>query len=188
LAVHLTRLLGGRISLSRMEPEELYRLALWLDKLGRAEEAEETLRELLDRESDNAADYWLSAAGFYKRHGRYGAAVTLWERYIERKRRARVVTPEPYIELAMHYEHREKDLDRALQYAELALERSIGRMAAVRKEGASAEEAAAIRKRIDRLRMKQETAQRAKPAEAPASRKNRRTSVRTAEVWQQTLL
>ncbi|MFC3771922.1 ribonuclease H-like domain-containing protein [Paenibacillus sp. GCM10012303] len=189
LAVHFTRLLGGQIPLSRMEPEELYRLALWLDKLGRPGEAEETMRELLDRETDNAADYWLSAASFYKRQGSFGAAVSLWERYIERKRRARVVTPEPYIELAMYYEHREKDLDKALQYAELALERSIGRMAAVRKEGASAEEAAAIRKRIDRLRLKRETAaQPARTAKAPATRKSRRTAVRTVEVWQQTLL
>jgi hypothetical protein len=62
-------------------------------------------------------------------------------------------------------------------------------MAAVRKEGASAEEAAAIRKRIDRLRLKRETAaQPARPAESSVTRKSRRTAVRTVEVWQQTLL
>lgn len=188
LAIHFTRLLGGKISLSPMEPEELYRLALWLDKLGRAGEADDALRELLDRESDIAADYWLPAAGLFKRQGRFGAAVALWERYIERKRRARVAAPEPYIELAMHYEHREKDFERALQYAEQGLERSIGRMAAVRKDGASAEEAAAIRKRIDRLRMKQESAQRASKAAVPTGRNSRRAAVRNAEVWQQTLL
>ncbi|GAA3404618.1 ribonuclease H-like domain-containing protein [Paenibacillus hodogayensis] len=159
LAAHLAKLLRGEAATSRMEPEELFRLALWLDKLGRETEADEAFRELLERESDQAADYWLPAAEFYKRQGRLAAAVALWERTIERKRRSRIASLTPYVELAMFYEHRDKDYARALAYAEQALERASGRLSALRGEGGG-DELQAIRKRVERLRAKRDAVER----------------------------
>jgi uncharacterized protein YprB with RNaseH-like and TPR domain len=186
LAVHLTRLMAGTVSTSGMKPEELFRLALWLDKVGRAEEADEAFRELLGRDSDQASDYWLPAADFYKRQGRLEPAVSLWERTIERKRRSRIAPLTPYVELAMYYEHQQKDYDRALQYAEQAFEKARGRLTAVRKEGGGAEELDAIRKRIDRLMTKRDSAlqrRTARPKPANAKRGGKGNS----GVWQQML-
>jgi tetratricopeptide (TPR) repeat protein len=186
LAVHLTRLMAGTVSTARMEPEELFRLALWLDKVGRAEEADEAFRELLGRDSDQASDYWLPAADFYKRQGRFEPAVSLWERTIERKRRSRIAPLTPYVELAMYYEHQQKDYDRALEYAEQAFEKARGRLTAVRKEGGGAEEIEAIRKRVDRLMTKRDTAlQRRNARPKPASAK--RGGKGDSGVWQQML-
>ncbi|PYI55890.1 ribonuclease H-like domain-containing protein [Paenibacillus flagellatus] len=212
LAVHFSKLLdeGLPSGSAAMEAEEVYRHALWLDKLGRAELADEAYRELLGREPDESADYWLPAADYYKRNGLYGPAVALWERLVERKRRARVAPVEPYIELAMYYEHQLKDFDQALRYAEQALERARGRLSAVRQERAAAE-LDAIRKRIDRLRAKRDAAgnsadggRRAmasapmastdvgrsagRPKAAPNGRGRRTKAERAPAVWQETLL
>ncbi|MDF2723413.1 MAG: hypothetical protein K0Q59_3088, partial [Paenibacillus sp.] len=159
LAVHLSRLAGGLVPTGRMEPEELYRLALWHDKLGQGERADETFQELIDREEE-AADYWLDTADYYKRQGRYEHAVALWEKAIERKRRTRLASLVPYVELAMYYEHQQKDVERALAYAELALERAQARVAtAKRLEGKALDEIGPIVKRVERLRLKQNAAQ-----------------------------
>jgi uncharacterized protein YprB with RNaseH-like and TPR domain len=193
LAVHLTRLMGGTVSRERMEPEELFRLALWLDKLGFSEEADEVFRELLSLESEQAADYLLPAADFYKSQGRFGTAVSLWERAIERKRRSRIAPLTPYVELAMYYEHQQKDYDRALLYAEQAFEKARGRISAVRKEGSGAEELEAIRKRVERLRTKRDSARQRrtdgrKPGAAAAKKGGKRYSSEwNAGIWQQTL-
>ncbi|MEF3301631.1 ribonuclease H-like domain-containing protein [Paenibacillus sp. GYB003] len=190
LAAHFAKLLRGDMPLARLEEEELFRLALWLDKLGRADGAEEALRELLGREAERTADYWLPAAEFYKRQGRFAPAVSLWERAIERKRRSRIASLAPYVELAMYYEHRDKNYERALSYAEEALERARGRLSAARLDGAAGEELEAIRKRVDRLRAKRDAAARKEPAARAAAapiagkRAGRR---QTAGVWQELL-
>lgn len=193
LAVHFARLLAGGLPLKRMEPEELYRLALWLDKLGRAEAAEDAIGELLARDAEEAADYWLPAASFFKRRGRHQSAALLWERFVELKR-SRTASLEPYVELAMYYEHRVRDYDRALFYAEQAMERARSRLAAVRKAASSSGEYEALRKRVERLRLKREAGLR-KRGEGKAARAQGairgREDARTGEpggVWQQTLL
>lgn len=160
LAAHFVKLMRGTVSTSLMEAEELFRLALWLDKVGRREEAEEAFRELLELNAEQAADYWLPVAEYFKRQGRFGPAVALWERAIERKRRSRIASLAPYVELAMFYEHQQKDYERALQYAEQALERVGGRLSALRGEGNAAADAEALRKRIDRLLAKRGAAKR----------------------------
>lgn len=193
LAIHLTRLMAGTVSRERMEPEELFRLALWLDKLGRAEEADEVFRELLGLESEQAAEYLLPAADFYKGQGRFGPAISLWERAIERKRRSRIAPLTPYVELAMYYEHQQKDYDRALLYAEQAFEKARGRISAARKEGSGAEELEAIRKRVERLKAKRDSARQKRTGESKREArtvKKRGTAYNAdwnAGIWQQTL-
>ncbi|TMV50274.1 hypothetical protein FE783_12025 [Paenibacillus mesophilus] len=192
LAIHLTRLMTGTVPRERMEPEELFRLALWLDKLGRAEEADEVFRELLGLESEQAADYLLPAAEFYKGQGRFGPAISLWERAIERKRRSRIAPLTPYVELAMYYEHQQKDYDRALLYAEQAFEKARGRISAARKEGSGAEELEAIRKRVERLKAKRDSARKRKDMRKPVAGAANKGGKRygsewTAGIWQQTL-
>lgn len=190
LAVHFARLLEGRVPRARMEPEELYRLALWLDKLGRDELADEAFGELLALESDEAADYWLPAADFYKRQGRFGPAVALWERTIERRRRSRLAPLAPYVELAMYYEHQQKDYVRALAFAEQALEKAIAKKAAVRHE-AGGDEIEAIRKRVERLTQKLDKAARQrsirKPQEVPGREGGRHRADKPSGIWQQLL-
>jgi hypothetical protein len=194
LAVHFARLLAGQLPLERMEPEELYRLALWLDKLGRPEAAEDAIGKLLAREAEEAADYWLPAASFFKRRGRHQSAVLLWERFVERKR-SRTASLEPYVELAMYYEHRLRDYDRALFYAEQAMERARSRLAAVRKAASSSGEYEALRKRVERLRLKREAELRkrgdgkaARSPDAIRGREEARAGDPGGGVWQQTLL
>lgn len=155
LAVHFSQLIAGTVSRTNMEPEELYRLALWLDKLGFCEDADEALRELLDREAEQVSEYWLPVGQIYKRQGRLDLAVSLWERAIERKRRSRIAALTPYVELAMYYEHQHKDYERALHYAEQALERAqVRHTTAFRLDGKASEEIEAFHKRVERLRAK----------------------------------
>lgn len=158
LAVHFTRLLNGEASRERMEAEELFRLALWLDKSGLPGMADEAFRELLDGRPEDASEFWLSVADFYKRQGRYEPAVALWRKAIDRRRRSRLASLAPYIELAMYYEHREKDWAEALYYAEQALEKAVDRHSLDRrKNGGQEADTAALRKRVERLAAKCES-------------------------------
>ncbi|RKN84139.1 ribonuclease H-like domain-containing protein [Paenibacillus ginsengarvi] len=191
LAAHFAKLLQGEVSRAGMDAEELYRLALWFDKLGRADEADEVFRELLDREAEQAADYWLPVAEFYKRQGRYSPAISLWEKTIERKRLSRMAPLVPYIELAMFYEHRDKNYEQALAYAEQALERARERMSAARMNEDGAEDLEAVRKRVERLQAKRDAALRKgnadrKDVPVKSGKKAAKAGPRTA-VWQELL-
>lgn len=198
LAVHFVKLIDGGVSRTEMEAEELFRLALWLEKLGRADQADDAFKELLGRGPDEASNYWLSAAARFKRQGDYESAVQLWEQTIERKKRSRTALLEPYVELAMYYEHQRKDYDKALMYAEQALNRMWGRLSAFRKGSAASEQDQldALRKRVDRLLAKRESAKRP-PSAVPThafganvhsrNRRSRRANA-TADILVQTLL
>jgi uncharacterized protein YprB with RNaseH-like and TPR domain len=171
LAVHFSRLLQEKLPYEQMEAEELYRLALWLDRLGRTRASEEAFRQLLARGPSESAEYWLSAAQFYKKKGDWETAVDLWRLSIERKQNAVLAPLEPYVELAMYCEHRLKDAELALQYAEQAMERIWGRHSVFRRSGTSGRDRdyAALAKRIARLKAKLEAAARAAAKEAERS-------------------
>lgn len=182
LAVHFSHVLSGKFRLAEMELEEQYRLGLWLSKVGASSFAEQVLEKLISRlfdaeeELEAAIDYVLPAAQWYKQQHRYEDAVRLWRLYIERRGAGSLASLEPYLELAMYYEHREKRLDLALYYAEQAMEkawqrqsllrpeRSVGRMGRSRRGGTEEERkqediVAAIEKRLVRLRSKVERSQ-----------------------------
>ncbi|NOU96945.1 hypothetical protein GC093_27520 [Paenibacillus sp. LMG 31456] len=180
LSIHFADVLNGKSQTADMGLEELYRLGLWLDKLGQgwlAEQALELLAERLNEsQADEATDYLQLLAQVYKKQQRYSAACRLWTLYVERKRDRSTALIEPFIELSMHYEHREKRLEQALYYAELALHKARQRQELKRSYGVSSlrlgggrkavtaieakqlEEIAALEKRIQRLRHKSELA------------------------------
>ncbi|TDF99578.1 ribonuclease H-like domain-containing protein [Paenibacillus piri] len=207
LSIHFAGTLNGQSRIEEMELEELYRLGLWLDKLDRGELAARALELLEQRlaggmESEAAAGYMLPLAQVYKQQRRFADACRLWTLYTERKGERSVVSLEPFIELSMHYEHREKQLGRALHYAEWALQHARQRQSlrrsygldGVRRHGGHVEaaadetkarqheEIAALEKRAERLRRKlqqSDSAQAANRARSTAA--GRRSSAATGK-------
>ncbi|TVY10126.1 ribonuclease H-like domain-containing protein [Paenibacillus cremeus] len=199
LAVHFAGVLAGRISWRQTRVyglEEWFRLGLWLDRLGLSPAANETMDalsetllleeddslEVHDLEAEDGSSHWLPLAQYYKQQQRYDQACALWKRYIALKGTRSTASLEPYIELSMYYEHKEKQWETALQYAELALDKVWQRGALMRSgKGRAApsgkttkrargsgksdpvdKEALELEKRIERLRRK--TANRSTPA------------------------
>ncbi|UQZ81640.1 hypothetical protein SK3146_00796 [Paenibacillus konkukensis] len=213
LSIHFSRVLQGKYALAEMELEEQYRLGLWFDKLGLETDAEpifERLRTLLlqPEPDEETAEYLLPLAQVYKQRHRYEEAVRLWSAYVERKGQRGTASTEPYIELSMHYEHREKRLALALEFAEQALGKTRLRQSLLRPRG---QEAAASRgkkaltdeqrkqqavlagmeKRIERLRRKlerEEQAGRSKRSVPGASAGRKRAAREESGYWMDSLI
>lgn len=206
LAVHFSHVLSGKFQLAEMELEEQYRLGLWLSKVGSAELAEQVLERLTaklfepDGEPEAAVEYILPVAEWYKQQHKYEASCRLWLLYVEQKGDKSTASLEPYLELAMHYEHREKCLDLALYYADQAMNKVWQRQSLLRpasktrksgrgRNGISDEQrkqqnlAEAIRKRIERLRAKASRGlePRPKSAKQPSGSKSRNKADGAAE-------
>ncbi|MCD1257466.1 ribonuclease H-like domain-containing protein [Paenibacillus athensensis] len=180
--------------LGGMGADELYRTGAWLDKMGRSELSRYVLDYLYSRlgantdspagceeglmpvcETDDQAAIHaktlLLLAGFYKKAGAYERAAALWQRYVQTGGGGLGIALEPYIELSMHYEHREKQLRLALHYADEAWQRLQRRRTLQRGDRSKlAEEEAALRKRLERLRKKLDklAVRSGKPARRPA--------------------
>lgn len=191
LAVHFAAVTEGSVDWERIREagsEEWFRLGLWLDKVGLHSMAEEAMDRLLQMvtqgtvdtgeeagEPEAAADGFGPEAGcllplaqYFKQRGRYAEACRLWQQYIADRGERPTASLEPFIELAMYYEHKEKSLKTALRYAELALDKLWQRNALKRsgrgghartggRSGAEDKELAegmALEKRIERLRRK----------------------------------
>ncbi|WP_051775445.1 ribonuclease H-like domain-containing protein [Paenibacillus tyrfis] len=179
LAVHFACLLNGSYDWSRARLfglEECYRLGLWLDKIGRSDMADTVMNALAEEllaadELASEEPCLLPLAQFYKRRGRYTQACLLWSRYITLKGDRATASLEPYIELSMYYEHKEKQWERALGYAQEALDhlwrrdalkrsgerKSIahgGKRSREKEEREEDADAVSLRKRIERLRRK----------------------------------
>ncbi|MCM3271591.1 ribonuclease H-like domain-containing protein [Paenibacillus elgii] len=179
LAVHFACLLNGSHdwSCARLFGlEECFRLGLWLDKIGRSGMADTVMNALTEEllaadELASEEPCLLPLAQFYKRRGGYTQACSLWSRYIALKGDRATASLEPYIELSMYYEHKEKQWERALDYAQEALDHLWRRDALKRsrerkpiahggkrtREKEEREEdadAISLRKRIERLRRK----------------------------------
>jgi uncharacterized protein YprB with RNaseH-like and TPR domain len=182
LSIHFSRVLSGQSNLHGMGLEELYRLGVWLGKLNQNWLSTQALELLEQRICDEAAneegsdDYLLPLAQLYKQQQSYTAARGLWELYVERKGDRTTASIEPYIELSMHYEHRDKQYGLALQYAVQALDqlwrrqtlkRSFGNGVHAKARGRGTkllnngkldngqmDETANLEKRIQRLRQK----------------------------------
>ncbi|WP_409346915.1 ribonuclease H-like domain-containing protein [Paenibacillus sp. MBLB4367] len=155
LAVLLSRRLNGLWSAERMEEEELYRLGLWLDKMGKSELSERAFGELLSRPERESGRYWSGLAGYYKQKGEWTKAVKLWHRAADERTEQSMAGLEPFIELAKYYEHRSKQFVEALRYAEEAQKLAWKRAALSRRDAKLKEVCDELRKRIERLREKQ---------------------------------
>ncbi|MDQ1909232.1 ribonuclease H-like domain-containing protein [Paenibacillus sp. GD4] len=183
LAIHFVNLLQGRVPLHELRSygfEEVYRFGLWLDKNGLSERAEQVLDlmayELLETEAGDGEEDELVAedtgcllplAQYYKGRERYALACRLWKRYIALKGEKPTCSLEPYVELAMYYEHKEKCYESAIDYAEQALNkvwqrstlkrstRGKGPSAGRRASQETKDESADLEKRLERLKRKQ---------------------------------
>jgi uncharacterized protein YprB with RNaseH-like and TPR domain len=155
LAIHYCFTLSGRFQLYDMDCEEVFRLGLWLDKMGKHELSETVFEQLLRRPSRELAAHFIPLAQIFKKKGDYERAVDLWKRCIEDTGPAAVFVLEPLVELAMYYEHKRKDFDQALAYAEEALNKAWKRLSATRGNAKHRDIYDQMRKRVDRLRRKQ---------------------------------
>ncbi|MFB6363267.1 ribonuclease H-like domain-containing protein [Paenibacillus elgii] len=183
LAVHFACLLNGSYGWSHARLfgiEECFRLGLWLDKIGRSGMADTVMNALTEEllaadELASEEPCLLPLAQFYKRRGCFTQACSLWSRYIALKGGRATASLEPYIELSMYYEHKEKQWERALAYAQEALDHlwrrdalkrsgerksstNDGKRLKEKEERVEDAEAVSLRKRIERLRRKTSSA------------------------------
>jgi hypothetical protein len=163
LAIHLGRVLGGEISFEKMSGEELYRTALWLEKMQRqvlSDKAMDCLWErliLVSAPTGSNVEILLSLAEIYKKKGTYARAIQLWEKYIELQSGGLNLVLEPYLELAMYYEHKARNYRQALHYTEEAWGRLWRRRTLNRRDPKQSEAEEAIQKRIARLQKKSQS-------------------------------
>ena len=150
LASYFAGVLSGRISFLNMESDELMRLAGWLDKVGRSEQADEAYDWLLRRSTEELREVALELASVLKRRGRLEEAVRLWKMHVSEESGAGYRL-EPYIELAMYYEHRAKRFDEALRWTERAGDIAAKRIAMTRRRAKEKALAADLAKRRNRL-------------------------------------
>lgn len=155
LATLLSGVLLGSLTLTRMSSEEVLRLGMWFDKLGRTQLADQAYDELLKRPTPSIRTQLLTLADIMKRRRRYQDAVRLWQETVKQG----VLRSEPYIELAMYYEHHAKDFACALNYAEQAKEHVLRRRTMAGPISAKQREALSeIDRRIARLQRKLDAA------------------------------
>ncbi|WP_199614600.1 ribonuclease H-like domain-containing protein [Paenibacillus alkalitolerans] len=160
LAVHFGRLLNGDVQLERLKTNELNRLGLWYERLGFQDEAERVYETIAARPLDDAYTYLRDAAEFFKKRRQWDRAVSLWKEIVESGRRQRLPALEPYLELAMAYEHRYKNPDEALYWTEEALRSAQTRLSLSRSGtdgGKLRETIGGIQRRRERLLKKQRT-------------------------------
>lgn len=147
LAIHLCRMLSGKLVLADLSGDELFRMGLWLDEVGQPRLAGEAFAELLRRPAAEARPFYTRLASVYKKRKQYDVAVPLWHRAAEESGGAlRGMASggiEALVELAMYYEHHAKKIDKALECVEEALNRWERRLAlkrATSKERGMAEQ------------------------------------------------
>jgi hypothetical protein len=165
LAIHFCLALCGKLDYIAMEAEELFRIGLWLDKMGKVELSEAAFSVLLERPAELSSSHWLLLAAYYKKNGQEQRAVKLWSDYIALERNELAfASVEPYVELAMYYEHRVKDYRTAFNLTEKAFQYALKQASFLRmsmqraplKESKSKQQRLCdqLQKRLDRLRKK----------------------------------
>jgi uncharacterized protein YprB with RNaseH-like and TPR domain len=130
LAVLFAKALQGEYNSVSRVPEEQFRYGLWLSRMGCGRLAGVTMDHLVHYvllEGEEGAAYQYLAtplAAYYKQQGHWEQAVALWGKAITNgKEVPSSVGPSliPYIEMAMYCEHRQKNYEDALMYADEAL-------------------------------------------------------------------
>ncbi|RSD26542.1 ribonuclease H-like domain-containing protein [Mesobacillus subterraneus] len=116
LYTHLSfQLLGRDQSRSAKETFEVGR---WFSYLGESGKAKQTFSGLLNAGNEEEISAKHALAFEHKRQKEWGEAVSLWKECTEKG--SAIQRLEASIELAKHYEHREKNLEIALRYCRLA--------------------------------------------------------------------
>lgn len=137
LAIHFALLLDGRGLLAPLPAEEVFRQGLWLARIGSGELAERAFSHLLDRPEQELAAYYTPLAGVYKKLGKLPLAEALWLKAVALRgagQAAGLAALEPYIELSMYYEHKQRDYASALEFAEQAVQLAGQRLSLTRRD------------------------------------------------------
>lgn len=121
LAIHFGRMLDGDVAYAALSSAELLRLGLWYEKLGFEHQAAEAMESLAARPADECYEELGQAAQFYKRRKMWQEAARLWHLLADNGNGRLLPSLEPYIELAMVYEHRLKNREAALFWTNEAL-------------------------------------------------------------------
>lgn len=162
LAIRFGRLLGGDIGRGLAvpeDPEELLRTGLWLEKMGRGEDAERLYARLTAAASVPPSTL-LPLAARDKKAGNWQRAVLLWQKAAAAMEESIVPSWTAHVELAMYYEHKCKDYGKALSFADDALSLAVRNSALTRKGSGKAgrtggagrrDELEQLRKRKERL-------------------------------------
>ncbi|WP_052703130.1 ribonuclease H-like domain-containing protein [Paenibacillus beijingensis] len=155
LAIRFGHLLGGGIGRELQapsEPEEMLRTGLWLEKMGRREEAEALYARVTAAEAVSPSTL-LPLAARDKKAGNWQRAVLLWQKAAAAMEEAAIPSWSAHVELAMYYEHKCRDFGKALTFASVALSLAVRNPALMRRENGSKrrDELEALRKRKERL-------------------------------------
>lgn len=162
LAIHFDSLLNDSLDIDTDDSvTDAVRLAWWLDKLGRREIAERVLAVSSDAGSKLDRAQMLEAASLWKRWRRYDQAARLWVRYC-RQYAGTLHALEPMIELAVYHEHRSRNIEQALIWAEKARTMIERRLSLGRGRQSDRQLLQEIDHRLNRLRRKQTKPQQAK--------------------------
>ncbi len=153
LAVHLSAVLLGEMNYETLSTEEVFRLGLWLDKIGN-DGAERAFEYIMNLPSEKKRSYLVPLAAVYKKKRNYARAVQLWHLHIDNAQNVPFMSPEPFIELSMYYEHHKKDIQSAATYAQEAMERAKRRNSHLRTNLKYDLTFEKLQKRIDRLSKK----------------------------------
>lgn len=138
-----------------IEPEEMVRTGLWLEKMGKRSLPERLFHAASGAESASPSTLFMLAERD-KKAGNWMRAVLLWQKVIIHTTNTFGTTVQAAcIELAMYYEHKIKDYATALQYAREALAH-MSSHPLQRRDAKRSAELEAIRKRIARLSAKAE--------------------------------
>lgn len=157
LAIRFGHLLNGEAGCGPLpmpeEPEEIVRTGLWLEKMGQAEKAERlfAVAEHLPGMTLNAL---LLLAARDKKAGNWRRAVLLWQKAVMLPLKFGASDDSAFIELAMYYEHKLKDYESALSYADEALQMALSHPLRGRQTAKQRAELAELRKRSLRLQGK----------------------------------
>ncbi len=157
LSVHFGLLLSGNVQPDHIEAnegEELFRTACWLEQHGIMEASERMFSLVAEMKDIDESGWGLALAARYKRAGKHELALPIWRRSADKAEASALPKLEAHIELAMYYEHRDKQLLTALSYAEKALELTQRRARLMSNAAKRKEEKAVLQHRVARLREK----------------------------------
>jgi len=157
LAIRFGYLLSGGLGETVKLPdgaEERVRTGLWLEKMQGTAVAE-PLYALLTEDDEAPSQVLLMLAERDKKYGNWSRAVLLWQKVVHRAELETWPGWEAHIELAMYYEHKNKQFESALVLAETALALAQRRYSSLlRLDAKRRTELEGLRKRVDRLRTK----------------------------------
>jgi uncharacterized protein len=148
LYTHLTFQILGRDK--TQTPRETYEVGRWFSYLGESDRAKQAFTGLLVGGNEEEISAMHALAFEHKKHKEWQEAVSLWiESAAKGTKKQR---EEACIELAKHYEHREKNLELALKYCRLAEEIHLEGKSATKKDMIFIQE---LEKRIQRISRKE---------------------------------